>query len=693
MSEQRLQDLLEERVADLPPVDLVGGALARASDVRRRRWTVAGVVVAVVAVVGAGTVVATGGGDEPAPPPATSPTNTGPVPVAERAGSYGGVPVWWAPSTEDEEALPEVVGSGLPAEIDLSAGAPPVPAGVRAVALFQVWGDEPGRVVVVGADGTSYSLDVGFPPVTDEGGNESPPVTAESLSPDGRYAFFAQDRSLEVYDFEQAVFTKIDMRPGAAPNAYWTDDGLLSAPVLSSDSGWFDHAPTGEPVGASDGQVGYRAPKSGDDAYGPVARTGSDGARGMFLEGPVDVPDAPPASAVDALGGGGLNRPEALLAFARSGTDAGRWLQCCPPVGWLDADTVLFESRHAEARILAWRVGTADVFRVSDIRGWTPGEESYVGSFADLAGAAQPDGSDASDDAAPQATPGGTYAGAPVWWAPSPADEADLPLLPDSPLPAEIDLSTATGGEIGQPVLGLFGGRRNEAFVLTVTGRVVRVDTSRLERVADEGGNVRSPVSSYGLSPDGRYAFFIQESSLEVRDFLTGEWTTIDTPDWLAEGARWSGEDEIWVPIRLGESSAGTIYGLDGEAVAADVDWVQPWSAPGDQPFGPTVSAPDSVAQAAFLRGPVRGGTVSNPQAIVASLGTDRSVLALDFGAGTRDVRPKGCCLALSWIDDDTLLLSSASDSGQRLLAWDVGTSRLFRVSEVLGEGWVAAIR
>ena len=77
---------------------------------------------------------------------------------------------------------------------------------------------------------------------------------------------------------------------------------------------------------------------------------------------------------------GGRDKPEAILVFPHE-VD-GRWNQCCSAVGWLDADTVLFESRHEDARILAWRVGTRDLYRVSDIRGWTPGEESYVASFA-----------------------------------------------------------------------------------------------------------------------------------------------------------------------------------------------------------------------------------------------------------------------------------------------------------------------
>ena len=87
----------------------------------------------------------------------------------------------------------------------------------------------------------------------------------------------------------------------------------------------------------------------------------------------------------------------ALLAFPPARAEEGRSLQCCPVVGWADAGTVLFESRHAGARVLAWRVGTPDLYRVSDIRGWTPGEESYVASFAAVDGSVAPD-SDQPDE-------------------------------------------------------------------------------------------------------------------------------------------------------------------------------------------------------------------------------------------------------------------------------------------------------
>ncbi len=147
------------------------------------------------------------------------------MPKAERGGQYGGVPVWWAPTTDEEADLPQLTGSGLPEQIDLSEIAGEVPVGMRAAGLFQLWGEQPGQVVVVGADGASYSLDVSrLEPVTD-GGGLRPPVTQESLSPDGRYAFFVQERSLEVYDFDRATWTTIPAEQRwTVESAEWADD-------------------------------------------------------------------------------------------------------------------------------------------------------------------------------------------------------------------------------------------------------------------------------------------------------------------------------------------------------------------------------------------------------------------------------------------------------------------------------------
>ena len=287
----------------------------------------------------------------------------------------------------------------------------------------------------------------------------------------------------------------------------------------------------------------------------------------------------------------------------------------------------------------------------------------------------------------------GEYAGAPVWWAPSVMEEAGLPPLPQAPLPAVIDLDTTRVEDVGEPVLALFSGRDERAFALTSSRRLVELDTSPLEPVSDEAGNGRNPLSSYSLSSDRRRAFFIQKSSIEVLDFVSGEWTSIDTPDWLAEGARWVMADEIWVPESLEEDSRGTVHQLDGGTTIADVDWVRGWTGPNDESWGKVVASRFGTAQAAFLGAPVPGGSVSNPQAVMVDRAGERFVLALDYGApGEGGTRGKGCCVALGWLDRDTVLFSSSGTEGQRVLAWEVGTDRVWRVSEIMGAVSIQAL-
>lgn len=359
---------------------------------------------------------------------------------------------------------------------------------------------------------------------------------------------------------------------------------------------------------------------------------------------------------------------------------------------------------HPEAVDRAWRDGSrrraggraavlgsiaATAAVVAGVAVLDPGS---AGRVAPAPAIDSPTSTPSSNGPAPVAEPAGDYAGAPVWWAPSAAEEAALPVLPSAVLPPVIDLDAAEVGTIGEPVVALFSGRSERAFALTASQRVVELDISELATVADESGNVRSPLSFYSLSSDQRHAFFIQESSLEVLDFLTGEWTSIDTPDWLAEGARWVMPDEIWVPESLGDDSSGTVHQLEGGTTLADVDWVHGWSGPRGGPWGPVAAARAGTAQAAFLMGPVPGGSVSNPQAIMVERGGERFVLALDYGGGEGGTRGKGCCLALGWLDRFTVLFSSSSTEGQRILAWDVGTEDVYLVSEILGRGGIAAL-
>ncbi len=104
----------------------------------------------------------------------------------------------------------------------------------------------------------------------------------------------------------------------------------------------------------------------------------------MYLAGPVTDPDGVELSSVDALGAGGEHQPGAILA-AHPWTGRGSLAAVLPGGRLARLRHACSSSRRWEdARILAWDVGTTVMFRVSDIRGWTPGEESYIASFADL---------------------------------------------------------------------------------------------------------------------------------------------------------------------------------------------------------------------------------------------------------------------------------------------------------------------
>lgn len=293
----------------------------------------------------------------------------------------------------------------------------------------------------------------------------------------------------------------------------------------------------------------------------------------------------------------------------------------------------------------------------------------------------------------PVAERAGEYEGASVWRAPSVMDEASLPPLPVVQLPPVIDLDAPQVGAVGEPVVALFSGAGERAIALTASQRVVEIDTSRLEPLTDEPGNGRNPLSSYSLSSDRVSAFFIQKSSLEVLDFVTGEWTSIGTPDWLAEEARWVMTDKIWVPTKLGEDSDGTVHPVAARGTtSASVDWIHGWTGPGDEPFGPVAAGPFGTAQAAFTQMVVPGG-MSYPQAIMVDQAGARNVLTLDSGGSSEGgTRGKGCCVALGWLDRDTVLFSSSGSEGQRILAWDVGTPSVYRVSDILGPASIIAL-
>jgi hypothetical protein len=393
MTDQQLRDLLEERVTDLTMPDLSAAAWRAGRRAERRlRLAVLGSVAIVAAVVSVGVATLGGQGQstDPAPAPGvpTSPPSAAPTPAPDASiGSetpdsrYRDAPVWSAPLVTEEAELAWLEETLLPAEIDLSPGRPPVAGLGRAVAVLGVWPDgDLSRVVAVGVDGGSYALDVVgvVGRVADEEGNVLSPLTPASLSPDGRRVFFFQERSLEIYDFGTDEWTHIDTPAWLAEGARWVGADRIHVPEqLGATAGGTTYAADGRELGASDVEDATLPWSGEDEAFGPLKAGWGELAQMYFLAEGVTL-DGSTYGSLDAVVATDRGEPH-LLVFAPLDE---RWKGCCPVVGWASPDTVLLESRHADARVLAWRVGSHDVRQVARITGWEAGQESYVASWA-----------------------------------------------------------------------------------------------------------------------------------------------------------------------------------------------------------------------------------------------------------------------------------------------------------------------
>lgn len=295
--------------------------------------------------------------------------------------------------------------------------------------------------------------------------------------------------------------------------------------------------------------------------------------------------------------------------------------------------------------------------------------------------------------------PDTTYDGIAVWWSPTVPEEAELPWVEDSPLPRFIDLMPRSPEpavlDSASAVFAVFdeGGGLTRALVLSPDGAMSALDVAHLDPARDESGNAAALLSADGgLAPDGRHVFFVQNSSLEVYEFATGTWRTIDTPDWVAEGARWLDAATIWVPSALG-ASGGSTYGVDGRALGfTEVNAKAAIGPAQGSPYGPVKVTRGAIAQTNRLVGPVvpvPEGNVSNPEAVAVRQGGTQLVLALDDPLAASG-RSKGCCPVVGLLDADTVVFESSG----RLLAWTVGTHDVRRVAEFIGttdEGYAAS--
>ncbi|MEV4821657.1 hypothetical protein [Micromonospora sp. NPDC049274] len=213
MNEQDLRHLFAVSVEDVLPSRPATAGWDRARRTRRTRRAVGAAVLAVVLVGGATVAVRR---PSPSPPlhhtvaPTVAPSHAGPVqrPPAEL--------------TFPPDPLNRLTG---PATVRLSER--PVQ---RALALFQPVDEEnraDGPIRILGDDGVVRSLDVvTLAPTRDADGNEATAVKPGVLSPDGRWAAFAQTNELIMIDLTTAGVRRVPL-DGYLELVVWAHDRVL----------------------------------------------------------------------------------------------------------------------------------------------------------------------------------------------------------------------------------------------------------------------------------------------------------------------------------------------------------------------------------------------------------------------------------------------------------------------------------
>jgi hypothetical protein len=290
------------------------------------------------------------------------------------------------------------------------------------------------------------------------------------------------------------------------------------------------------------------------------------------------------------------------------------------------------------------------------------------------------------------AEPDARVDGWPVFWGPTPAQEAGLPLV-DSPLPTEIGLAAPAAALADDPIdaaLAAYAITQADGslrlLLLAEDGSLRSVDVSDIRPLLDGGQDV-SIARETLLSPTGRFLAFPQDGRIRVLTLATGEWRTIDTGSAPTTWVTWLGVSDLYLPpTRLG-GQGPTFSALDGSRTGGSGFFV---------PAGP-VDPAVSVALGRYRMGPL--GTAQTWSSVDvplprASLRPGRVVVVegyrraddavLVLGETVTEERPEDCCSVSFWLDDERVAYESATEP-RRLVAWRVGTHELAVVATLSG--------
>ena len=305
----------------------------------------------------------------------------------------------------------------------------------------------------------------------------------------------------------------------------------------------------------------------------------------------------------------------------------------------------------------------------------------------------------ASSSASPSTNtaPDGFLGSLPVYFAPTLADEPDLPLMDSGrpPIPEVIEPNLArtplASAGIDRAVVAMRVGAGPERSVVVVSpeGEYAWADTSGLSRVGDVAGNLHDPETTEMLAPDGAHLAFPQGDHLMVLDVATATWRRHD----LRRSAD-PFEFVLWLDDRsvlaFGDGAAMRVDVTSGTVTPEEKRFWAPPAGLGRRASYysfPVRSADGASAQSWFAGRPVTGpeAPTGAPEVLVVDAG--RTVVAgfVDSApAGPGGERYLGCCPAATWLGPGVVGYLS---HGKRthLVAWYAGSDRFERVTEIVG--------
>ena len=242
-----------------------------------------------------------------------------------------------------------------------------------------------------------------------------------------------------------------------------------------------------------------------------------------------------------------------------------------------------------------------------------------------------------------------------------------------------------------------------------------------LEPTRDKGGNEGVPLGPRAIG-DGRFAYFPQPGKVVRLDVYTGAVTSYAVPSPYVQSVGWGpstglvvvrGDGQTWTldPSEPGGTVRATgpaaydgLYRVSADAtnggrhvvVTRQREGTQPGTgaeltAPVTETWGETVG----VEQGRAAVGAFFDQDVTNPVIRRGNGPIYQGVVAVDTATWRATVllapenpdgqtgRFKGCCTVLGWADAHTALIQTVGSHGSWVLAWDVDTGQVFRVTRI----------